>query len=136
MKNVWMLGAAVLAIGLYGCPNTAEGVKEDAAQAGQAASDAAKRAEPGVRDAAKDATAAMVLTPKVKSAIAADAGLNDTRNTINVDSADNTVHLRGHVISEDLKKRAGDIAQKVLTDGNSTDKLNNELKVVPPGPKR
>lgn len=155
MKRFITLGslALVLGLGAFGCQNTAEGVKEDSAQAGQAvakttkeAADATKEAaaktgqavSEGVKetadatkDAAKNASAALDVTPKVKLAITADKQLNDTRNLINVDSADNVVHLKGHVISKALKDHAGKVAQDALTEGKSTDKLSNELEVQP-----
>lgn len=144
MKKLFALGAALLTCGLgvYGCSNTAEGAKEDTAQntakvqdagekAASAVDKAADSAAANVKDAAKDTSAALSLTPKVKEAITADAELNDTRNLINVDSKDNVVHLKGHVISEALKSKAGQIAEKTLKDANATDTVSNELEVNP-----
>jgi osmotically-inducible protein OsmY len=136
-----------------GCTNTAEGVKQDTAQAADATQKAAEVAANETKKAAdtvatetqkatdtaatetqkvaKDASAALALTPKVKTALISDEMLKDVRNRIDVDSADNVVHLKGHVISAEMKKRAGEVAQKVLTDANATDKLSNELEVRP-----
>jgi hyperosmotically inducible periplasmic protein len=63
------------------------------------------------------------LTAKVKSALAADVGLR-TLN-INVDSAGNTVTLKGAVDSADTRRRAEEVARKV--DGVAT--VRNELTV-------
>ena len=97
------------------------------------AEDATKKASESIsnetKDAAKNVDAALAVTPRVKTAITSDSELNDTHNTINVDSKDNIVHLRGTVASEHLKRKAGDIAQKALQDSNATDTLSNELRV-------
>lgn len=131
MKKLLMMGSvlALFGMGVIGCQNTAEGVKEDAANTGQAVSQGAENAGAAAQDAAKDVSAAVSVTPKVKTAITADPELNDTRNRIDVDTADNVVHLKGHVTSNELKRKAGEIAQKVLNENNSTDKLSNELVV-------
>lgn len=67
------------------------------------------------------------LTGKVKSALAADVGMK-TLMGVNVDSANGVVTLKGHVDSEDTKKRAEAVAKKV--DGVSS--VKNELKVEKP----
>lgn len=139
---MWAMGLAALIGGavLFGCSNTAEGMKEDtqdnaqkAAEAtektGEAAAQGLQNAGSATADAAKDTSAALVLTPKVKNAIIADPQLNEPGNLINVESKDNVVHLVGYVKTEALKKRAGNIAEGVLRAGNSTDKLSNELEV-------
>lgn len=117
---VLMLGLSALGIGLTGCSNTVEGAKEDTSKMGTTSA-----------DAGKDTTAATVVTPMVKNAIIADAQLNDSRNLIDVDSKDNVVHLKGHVISAELKTKAEQIATKVLKDNNKTDTVSNELEVKP-----
>jgi hypothetical protein len=135
MKNRWALMGAALSLGmagLAGCNGdgkTDTPAEQGAVNAGNDVKKAANKADNAVADAAKDATAATVVTPKVKNAIVADAELNDKRNLIDVDSKDNVVHLKGHVLTNALKTKAGEIAQKVLKDGNSTDQLSNELKV-------
>jgi osmotically-inducible protein OsmY len=73
-----------------------------------------------VSDGAQNAT----LTTKVKAALANDAGMK-TVATINVDSNDGVVTLKGKVNSADVKKKAGDIAKKV--DGVKS--VKNELTV-------
>ena len=69
-------------------------------------------------------TAGAALTTKVKSALAADAGLK-TMTSIDVDSKDGVVTLKGKVDSADLKKKAGDVAKKV----SGVKSVKNELKV-------
>ena len=72
-----------------------------------------------------------MVTPKVKNAILADKNLDIPQNHIDVDSADNIVHLKGHVTTEAMKMEAGKNAQKALNDMKATDKLSNELTVKP-----
>jgi osmotically-inducible protein OsmY len=109
---------------------TADATQNAANKTGNAASTAANNTENTVKDAAKDAAAALVVTPKVSSALKDDKTLSAPGNVINVDSKDNIVHLKGTVQTNELKQRAGEIAQKVLTDNHSTDQLSNELKVL------
>jgi hyperosmotically inducible protein len=68
------------------------------------------------------------LTTKVKTALASDAGAK-TMTSIDVDSNNGVVTLKGKVDSADMKKKAGDIAKKV--DGVKS--VKNELKVEKKG---
>jgi osmotically-inducible protein OsmY len=123
--------AALFLAGVAGC-NTQKDVNaadRAADRAGRTAENTTDQAGAGIKDAAKDATAALVVTPLVKNAITADKTLNDGKNKIDVDSKDNVVHLRGHVQTNAMKKRAGEVAKKALDENNSTDKLSNELTV-------
>ena len=131
MKKMLMLasGLFVLGTGVIGCSNTAEGVKEDTSNAGQKVAQATDKAVDATKDAAKNTGEALGVTPKIKLAITSDTMLNDTRNLIDVDSKDGVVHLKGHVINNDAKKRATEVAQKAMTDAGITDKLSNELTV-------
>ena len=79
------------------------------------------------REVSKSA-AGTALTTKVKSALAADAGMR-TMTNINVDSEDGVVTLKGRVDSADAKKKAEAIAKKV--DG--VKRVKNELKVEKKG---
>jgi hyperosmotically inducible periplasmic protein len=79
------------------------------------------------REVSKSAAGA-TLTTKVKSALAADAGLR-TMTDINVDSTDGVVTLKGKVTSADMKKKAGEVAKKV--DGVKS--VKNELRVEKKG---
>src|SRR2546429_3058848 len=118
MKRPFLFGAAAFLLGtsLMGCSNTEKGLEKDAAINGQKVSQATQKAteniSPSIKEGAKNATAALEVTPKVKNAITADSQLSDKRNQIDVDSANGTVHLKGHVVNNEMKKRAGEIAQK------------------------
>jgi len=79
---------------------------------------------------AENAGDALTLTPKVKAAIVANEKLNNTNNVINVDTKDNIVHLKGHVTSNDMKKLAGEVAEKAVKDSGSSDTVRNELTVA------
>jgi predicted small secreted protein len=125
---------------LTGCQNTAQGAAEDTKQAAQTVEAGAERAASAVDKATEGAVkaadkatdnagAALSVTPIVKAAITGDAQLNDTANHIDVDSADGVVHLKGSVTTNELKKKAEEVAQKALTDAGKTDKISNELVV-------
>jgi len=131
MKTLSLLGAAAVlfGIGLAGCQNTAEGAKEDTAQNTQAVQKAADKAADATQQAAQNTGEALGMTPKVKTAITSDSLLNDTRNTIDVDTANGVVHLKGHVVNNDMKKRATEVAEKAVKDANGTEKVSNELTV-------
>ncbi len=115
--------------GIAGCQNTAEGVAQDTKKDAMAVGGAADKAADQTKMAAGNAGDAVTLTPKVKSAIIADAKLNDPKNLIDVDTKDGMVYLKGHVGSNDLKKLAGDIATKTVTESGSKDTVMNQLTV-------
>ena len=64
----------------------------------------------------------------VKTALAKDEGLK-TMTSIDVDSKDGVVTLKGKVDSADLKKKAGEVAKKV----SGVKSVKNELKVEKKG---
>jgi len=115
--------------GLVGCQNTAEGVAADANKDTKAVGAAVDKAADTTKDAAANAGDAANLTPKVKAAIVADAKLNDPKNLINVDTKDGAVILKGHVLTNDMKKTAGDIATKTVSEAGSKDTVKNMLTV-------
>ena len=78
------------------------------------------------REVSKSAAGA-ALTAKVKTALAKDEGMR-TMTSIDVDSADGVVTLKGKVDTADAKKKAEAIAKKV--DG--VKKVKNELRVEAP----
>jgi len=134
---VCLVGAS---FGVIGCQNTAEGVAKDASKDTTAVGNAADKAAENTKMAADNAAAntkdamanagdAATLTPKVKTAIVADATLNNPKNLIDVDTKDGIVHLKGHVLTNDMKKQATAIATKTLTDAGSKDKVMNMLTV-------
>ena len=71
---------------------------------------------------AKHATKNAALTGKVKSALAADVGLKTVK--IDVDSEGGVVTLKGHVDSQDTKRRAEATAKKV----SGVSEVRNELQ--------
>jgi len=117
------------ALGLFGCQNTAEGVATDAKKDTAVVGNAADKAADATKMAANNAGDALSLTPKVKAAIVADATLNNPKNLIDVDTKNDTVTLKGHVLTNDMKKSAGAIATKTVTDAGSKDKVMNMLTV-------
>lgn len=78
------------------------------------------------REVSKSAAGA-ALTTKVKAALAKDAGMKTT-TSIDVDSADGVVTLKGKVDSAEMKKKAEAIAKKV--DGVKS--VKNQLRVEAP----
>jgi osmotically-inducible protein OsmY len=116
---------------LYGCSNTADGMKEDTEANAESTAKAAQDAGKGMSESGQAVEAATLLTPKIKLAIAADTLLNDSKNLIDVTSTKDMVTLEGHVTGNDLKVLAGKIAQKVLTENNASQPLENKLEVKP-----
>jgi hypothetical protein len=89
-----------------------------------------EKTQEAVQEDTADATEA-ILTPKIKSAIIANPILNDPNNLIDVMTEGGTVYLRGHVVSEEAKSEATQIAQQVLDESESKFPLVNELEVKP-----
>jgi osmotically-inducible protein OsmY len=127
--------------GMIGCQNTAEGAKEDAVKNGAVIANAADKAVDSTKNATDNAANAtkaaassagdvLSLTPKVKLAISLNSTLRDPKNLINVNTTDKIVFLEGHVISNDEKRLAGDIATKTVKEAGSNDVVMNQLTVV------
>jgi osmotically-inducible protein OsmY len=76
-------------------------------------------------------TVEAVLTPKIKSAIIANPILNEDGNVIDVETEDGVVYLRGHVMTQEAKDEASQIAQRVLDESESDYRLLNELEIQP-----
>jgi len=130
--NRWLQFSAlalVLGFGAIGCQKTAEGVSQDAQTAGAKIEQTAEKTGEAISKGAENAGAALGMTPKVKNAITADSALNDVNNRIDVDSTDDVVHLKGHVTSNELKRKAGEIAAKTIKDSNAKQTVSNELVV-------
>jgi osmotically-inducible protein OsmY len=81
------------------------------------------------KGAAGDAGDRLTMTPKVKDAIIANKTLNNAKNHVNVDTAEGVVYLKGHVLSSDQKKLAGEIAEKTIKEAGSQDKMVNQLTI-------
>lgn len=103
--------------------------KPDTEAKAEDASMKAKGAMEGLGKAVDTATAATVLTPRLKSAITADKDLNDPRNLINVDSNDTTVTLDGHVYSGILRTKAEEIVRAEMSKAGAKQKIVNNLDV-------
>jgi osmotically-inducible protein OsmY len=142
MNRISILGIACIGIGLGGCQNTAEGIKEDSAlnaesvkRSSEKASAATQRATdrwgPATKKLGKNAGDALTLTPKIKLALTNNKTLNNTANLIDVESGDNKVRLTGHVVTEKMKSLASTIAQKTITEAGSKNALVNALEVKP-----
>jgi len=67
------------------------------------------------------------LTGRVKSALAADVGMKTLRG-VDVDSDNGVVTLKGHVDSNDTKKRAEAVAKKV----EGVKSVKNQLSIRKP----
>ena len=135
MKALIVVAAATLALPVYAqqkqdttLPNAQERAQNREAVQNQTdkATDKLPSAEEraGNRREVSKSAAGAALTGKVKSALAADAGMG-TVTSIDVDSKDGVVTLKGKVDSADLKKKAGEIAKKV----GGVKSVKNELKV-------
>jgi len=112
MKALALALSAALALALAACASdNKSSTSSSGGTSGSTTSD--------ISQATKDAT----LTAKVKTALAADVGLSTLK--IDVDSAGNTVTLKGTVDSADKKQRAEEVARKV--DGVAT--VRNQLAV-------
>jgi hyperosmotically inducible protein len=139
MKALIVVAAAALAFPVYAqqkndttLPNAQERaqnrdkVANEVDKTKEALPDANERAKN--REAVTSTTAGAALTTKVKTALAKDEGLK-TMTSIDVDSKDGVVTLKGKVDSADLKKKAGEVAKKV----SGVKSVKNELKVEKKG---
>lgn len=135
MKALIVVAAATLAFPVYAqqkqdttLPNAQERAQNRDKVESRA--DKAKESLPSAQERAKNretvssGAAGAALTTKVKTALASDAGLG-TMTSIDVDSKDGVVTLKGKVDSADMKKKAGDIAKKV----SGVKSVKNELRV-------
>ena len=105
--NTFAITASLLVLALAGCASE------------QPRSSASAGATTDIKQETRDA----VLTAKVKSALAADVGLKTLK--IDVDSAGESVTLKGTVDSADTKRRVEDVARTVKGVGT----VKNELTV-------
>ena len=122
--NRFVLILACALFGALGCQP-----KPDTEAKAEDASMKAKNAMAGVEKVVDTATAATVLTPRLKSAITADKDLNDPRNLVNVDSNDTTVTLDGHVYSGLLRVKAEEIVKAEMSKAGAKQRVINNLEV-------
>ena len=102
---------------------TGEAAATDAKKAGDAVENTVEAGAEAVKDTAEN-VADSTMTPKVKQAILGASGLE--AKDINVETANNTITLKGSVPSEDQKKQAGTIAEGVA---GKEFKVDNQLTV-------
>jgi hyperosmotically inducible periplasmic protein len=107
-----------------GAEKTKEGVEKGAAESGKAVSKAAKKTGEAIGTAGDKVSDATVHT-RVKTAFSKDPVLKNT--SINVDSKDGVITLRGTVPSDAAKTKAEEVAAR--TEGVS--RVVNELVVKP-----
>lgn len=132
MNRLIIMVASILISGLLqGCTNTAEGIKKDAVKDSGDAAKVVQEAQDRADETGRDIGAAVTLTPAIKSAILADASLNASGNSIDVDSTEERVVLSGSVMSEQLRTLAGTIARKVITEKNGKQVVENKLEIRP-----
>lgn len=140
MKLVYLPLIAGLLLGAAGCSNTTEGAKKDMEIGSEkasermkegmdSASNMAKDAGNTAKDVAADVEASTVLTTRIKTAITADKELNDTKNMVDVDSDKETVTLKGHVATDELKAKAEKVAKAEMEKVKATQTLKNDLLV-------
>ncbi len=107
---------------------TVESAAQDAVNNAERVSDA-RNAVDGARQAANevaDATSAAAQTAKVKTALVADSRVKAADINVDTDPATKTIMLKGHVASEAEKAAAGRIATEKASPGYS---VRNELAV-------
>jgi osmotically-inducible protein OsmY len=140
MKLIYLPIVVCLLFGAVGCSNTTEGAKKDIEQGSEnasermkegmdSASNMAKEAGNSAKELGADVEAATVLTTRVKTAITADKELNDSKNMIDVDSNKETVTLKGHVATNELKAKAEKVAKEEMAKVKATQTLKNDLLV-------
>ena len=71
------------------------------------------------------------VAPKVRAAFAADKTLKMEGNVISVEEGENSITLRGAVVSEKVKEYAGHLARKCLKDNGLGFTVDNELSAPP-----
>lgn len=135
-KLLPLIGTVILSAALVGCNDTAQGAMEDTQENSKAVAKAADEAGENIEKAAKEtgeavsnAGEAVKLTPQIQAAIVANPILNEDGNSINVDTDQDFVYLRGHVMKASMKADAEKIAQKILQENNASQKIKNELEV-------
>ncbi len=120
--------AAFAMFGVIGCDDTAEGMKEDTQQNTEAAKEAGEEAVENTKEATEDISAT-TLTARIKSAIVANPVLNDPGAVIDVESTGDYVALNGHVISQEQKDEAEQMAKQVLDETGAKQELRNNLEI-------
>ena len=135
MKRLAFFGAAtmLLSLGLFGCNNTAEGAKQDAAQDGQKvasaandAADATKMAADKAAQATKDA--AVTAADATKNAVHDTAVATADATNKAVDATKNAAHDAGQTVTAATevtpKVKLAIVADKDLNDSHNKINVN------------
>lgn len=118
-KAILGLTLAISLLGALGCSDkTNADLKEGANNAAET-----------TKEKVNEGAAAISLTPDIKAAIVANPKLNEDGNLVDVDTTPQTVTLKGHVKSQELKSLAEDLAKTVMKKQNATQTLVNELEI-------
>lgn len=127
LLGLLLAGAALAG---FGCQNTAEGLQQDAEINKQKAAQASENAGSKLKETGADVSAAVTLTPSIKSALGKDEELKAYVDNIDVDSTEEKVSLNGYVPSASAKIRAEEIATAVMTERQAKQKLVNNLEIT------
>jgi len=114
----------------FGCQNTADGLQQDAEINRQKATQAGETAGSKLKETGADVSAAVTLTPAIKSALGKDEELKPFVEKIDVDSTEEKVSLNGYVPSAAAKMKAEEIATAVMTERKAKQKLVNNLEIT------
>jgi hypothetical protein len=141
MKNartgtIW-LGAAIVALsGIVGCADRNKNNVPESPATGTETSQATRNAGGGAENAAKGAGSAVegmadaaVNTPKIKSALGANAALKGSNINVDTQGSKDTIYLRGTVRNAAQSKAAAAIAKKNAPNY----KIVNQLKIAAGG---
>lgn len=140
----WLGVGAIVLASVAGCGNDKNGngsVADEGTKAVAGATDNASEAASNVADAGQNQVAgagkaiegaadAAVNTPKIKTALGANAAMGGSKIDVDTNGAANTINLTGMVKSDAQKKMAEAIAKK---EAGANYKINNQLKVMAGG---
>lgn len=107
MRTIRISASALLLAFAVGCGNTADGVKEDAANAAESTAKAAEKTS--------DAMGGALETASIKAAIIADPRVGAGDINVDTDEARKRVTLNGFVKTAEQKRVAGEIAASKAT---------------------
>lgn len=119
-----MFIAGIALVAVVGC---SQQTQQQVEETGQAVVAEVKEGATEAVAATKDAAAVAEVTGSVKSALLASSKV-ETKD-LNVDTVDGTVHLRGHVPSDEQRSLAEEIAKNTVSSGTT---VVNELVVGEP----
>jgi len=116
---------------------TVEATKEAGAKAAEATKNAAETtgelvggAANKVAKGAEQVGAATVITPKVKTALAADKTIDASKLNVDTVEANKQVIIKGTVSSAAIKTKVSEVAKKALSEMNSPFTVVNQVTVT------